>query len=152
MDSRLSDEQSFLLYLAKYDRPRHLRLWWRLRPLNSACADGLKLGSTNLTSDYPAIKSDPRSTAILIWSALVKQKLVDQIGWPRIVIQIKLDLDWWNAPLVERCCCILFICQCEAKSYSRLPGTRLLWICWQWRLQHVCWTSRHYLKIMLFKV
>ena len=24
MDSRLSDEQSFLLYLAKYDRPRHL--------------------------------------------------------------------------------------------------------------------------------
>jgi len=25
MDSRLSDEQLFLLYLAKYDRPRHLR-------------------------------------------------------------------------------------------------------------------------------
>ena len=25
MDSRLSDVQSFLLYLAKYDRPRHLR-------------------------------------------------------------------------------------------------------------------------------
>ena len=25
MDSRLSDEQSFLLYLAKYDRPQHLR-------------------------------------------------------------------------------------------------------------------------------
>jgi len=24
MDSRLSDEQLFLLYLAKYDRPRHL--------------------------------------------------------------------------------------------------------------------------------
>jgi len=30
----------------------------------------------------------------------VKQKLVDQIGWPRILIQIKLDLDWWNAPLL----------------------------------------------------
>ena len=25
MDSRLSDKQSFLLYLAKYDRPRHHR-------------------------------------------------------------------------------------------------------------------------------
>ena len=25
MDSRLSDEHLFLLYLAKYDRPRHLR-------------------------------------------------------------------------------------------------------------------------------
>jgi len=87
---------------------RQLWLFWRPRPLNSACADGLKLGSTNLTSDYPAIKSDPRSIAILIWSALVKQNLVDQIGWPRILIQIKLDLDWWNAPLVVtrlQCCC-----------------------------------------------
>ena len=79
---------------------RQLWLFWRPRPLNSACADGLTLGSTNLTSDYPAIKSDPRSIAILIWYALVKQKLVDQIGWPRILIQIKLDLDWWNAPWV----------------------------------------------------
>jgi len=77
---------------------RHVCLWWRPRPLNSACADGLKLGSINLTSDWPVIKSDSRATAILIWSPLVKQKLVDQIGWPWIVIQIKLDLNWWNAP------------------------------------------------------
>ena len=67
-----------------------------------------KTRSTNLTSDYPAIKSDLKSIAILIWSALVKQKLVDPIGWPRILIQVKLDLDWWNAPLVVtrfQCCC-----------------------------------------------
>jgi len=38
---------------------RQLWLFWRPRPLNSACADGLKLGSTNLSCDqiWPEINS-----------------------------------------------------------------------------------------------
>jgi len=38
---------------------RQLWLFWRPHSLNSTCADGLKLGSTNVTSDWPAIESDP---------------------------------------------------------------------------------------------